>query len=1255
MARLCLRLFGTLQVTLEGAAVSGFASDKVRALLAYLAVEADQPQRREKLAGLLWPDYPEASAHANLRTALANLRTVMGDRTSSGDPAAAPPCLLISRQAIQFNRAARAWIDVLSFTALSGQADLAALEQAAELYRGDFLEGFSLGDASPFEEWALLHRERYRRLVMDTLRRLVDGYEQRGEYEQALPHAWRQVELDPWQEPAQQQLMRLLALAGRRTDALIQYETCCRLLAEELGVAPAPTTVALYEQIRSGQLETQRQPAGRSREAAVEPPLFPEQDEAAGAERPLFVAREGELARLGACLDLVLAGQGRTFFVCGEAGSGKTALMAEFAQRAMEAHHNLVVASGECSAYSGFGDPYLPFRSNLAMLTGDVQAPWIAGAIRLGHARRLWSVMPSTIKALLERGPQVLDVLLQREPLLSRASFAGHVGDPWLQHLREWVERPRMPSERLDESQLFQQTTNVLREISRTHPLLLIIDDLQWADTASLSLLFHLGRRLQGSRVLLLAAYRPEEVDLGRGGERHPLQKLLAEFRRTYGDICLDLDQVEDTQGRAFVDAFLDSEPNRFGEDFRSVLFQHTTGHALFTIELLRAMQERGELLREETGRWAAGPALDWERLPARVEGVIEERLGRLDEELREILAVACVEGEQFTAQVVARVLEIDEREVLRNLSRQLERRHHLVRWLGGLEVGQQRLLRYRFAHALFQQYLYTTLSPGERQLLHREIAAILEELYQGHTEAIAPQLVRHYSEAGDERQVLRYLTLAADAALAGYASDEAEICYRRAMELAQDGGQRAHLLEGLGRALARQGRFTEALQTWRGALELAQALGDLEGMARLYARSSRAALWGGNPRLGMQLCEEGLEATASAPECPGRARLLHEVARTYYFSGSPEQAYRFGQQALEMAERLGTVEVQADALATLAALPGQAPLDALALYTRATELAEGAKLPGIAFRARNNLALVKAVILGPRAGHDELQRALQLSRQTGDVALEIFALANLLEALLELGELEPAQAHLARIRQLAGELDDPNDSGERVRRLEAAILLYQGEWLEAASLLRLCQAEARQQKTLQALFNADLLLARALLEVTSLVPTPDPCDWDEVERALVEATDIGAALGEAYTNVCGRSYLAALYAGQGRLEQARDLLSEARTVALDWHFPPLEAALLWAEARLATAEGRQAEVLTALESLVETYAQCGMRWARARALVDWAAAYASQGGPADLSRARSLLQESQALFQEMGIPRYSELAQERLSALPNR
>ena len=1248
MARLCMRLFGTFQVTLDGTAVSGFASDKVRALLIYLAIESDQPQRREKLAGLLWPDFPEASAHANLRTALANLRQVIGDASTT------PPYLFISRQTIQFNRASGAWIDIDSYTELLNLADLTSLEQAARLYRGDLLEGFSLGNASPFEEWALLERERYRRLAMDALGRLTDGCLQRGDYERALQHAWRQVEMDPWRETAHQQLMRLLALSGRRSEALAQYEIVSRLLAKDLGVPPAEATVALYNQIRSGQWAASSQPPRLARVRAGEPPPFLSHDQSVDTDGPVFVGREGELAALGACLDLALTGQGRAFFVCGEAGSGKTALMAEFARRAMETHRDLLAASGACSAYLGFGDPYFPVRNILAMLTGALQAQWITGFTSLGHARRLWAAMPSMIEALIDFGPQVLDLFLDQESLLARASQAAPSTDPWLHRLQQRLDRPGFRHEQLDQNQLFQQTTNVLRHLSHAYPLLLIIDDLQWADTASLGLLFHLGRRLQGNRILLLAAYRPEEVDLGRQGQQHPLQKLVAELQRTYGDICLDLDQVEESQGRVFVDAFLDTEPNQLGAGFRNILFQRTAGRPLFTIELVRAMQERGDLFRDEAGCWTVGPALDWGILPARTEGVIEERLGRLEEGLREILEVACVEGERFTVQVVARVLRTEEHALLRSLSQQLERRHRLVGWLGGVQVGEQRLVRYRFAHALFHQYLNTSLSPGQSQLLHREIATALEELYQGHTAAIAPQLAQHYAQAGDELRALRYLTLAADAALAGSAHDLALMYYRQALELRQEGAHRAHLLEGLGRALSRQGHFTEAIETWREALALHGALDDLDHVARLYARSAYAAWWSGDHHLGLRLCEEGLEATAGAPQSAGRAHLLHEAGRTYWFNGHPEQAWRSCEQALEMAERLEVVEVQANALITLGQLPGQTPQEALDRVARAAQLAEGANLPSIAFRAHNGLAIVDSVVNGLRAGADRLQRAVQLSRQMGSIAQEMLVLFNMAEVHLAMGELNNAQATLSRMRQLATELDEPDSPDNRICRLEAAVLLHQGRWNQAASLLRKAQAEARRRNELQALSNTDLLLARALLEAHSLAPEPALSDWGELERIVSEAEELGRAIGDADSAVWCRSYLMAVKIGQGRLEEARGLLAQGRALFQDWPFPLVEVPLRWGEARLAMAERRWAEALAALESLAESCAQGGMRWEQARTLVDWAAALASRGGAADISRARSLLQESHDMFHKMGLSRYAELVQERLGALPS-
>jgi DNA-binding SARP family transcriptional activator len=257
MARLTLSLLGPFQATLDGEPIVDFKSDKVRALLAYLAVEADQPHSRDKLAGLLWPEWSDRDARNNLRYALSNLRLAIGDRAQPKDREATPPFLRISRHTIQFSETSDAWVDVAALTTLLGAPapTIREMEEAVDLYRGEFLEGFFIADSVPFEEWALLKREQFRRQVLAVLYRLAATHESRGEYGRALPYAYRQVELEPWQEQAHRQLMRLLALNGQRGAALAQYEACQHALAEELDVEPAQETTRLYEQIRDGTLD----------------------------------------------------------------------------------------------------------------------------------------------------------------------------------------------------------------------------------------------------------------------------------------------------------------------------------------------------------------------------------------------------------------------------------------------------------------------------------------------------------------------------------------------------------------------------------------------------------------------------------------------------------------------------------------------------------------------------------------------------------------------------------------------------------------------------------------------------------------------------------------------------------------------------------------------------------------------------------------------------------------------------------------
>jgi len=511
------------------------------------------------------------------------------------------------------------------------------------------------------------------------------------------------------------------------------------------------------------------------------PPGRPE--ELVGKDRLVFVARERELEKLGKTLDAVLCGQGRVAFVTGEAGSGKTTLIAEFARRAQAANGDLVFANGNCNAHTGIGDPYLPFREILGLLTGEVEARWAAGSITREHATRLWNILPVSVQAVVDTCPDLIDTFVSGAGLASRAGAFSSGRAAWLPRLKKLVERKTsVPADStLQQGNLFEQYTKMLQILARRNPLLLVLDDLQWADAGSISLLFHLGRRINGNRILVIGAYRPAELTQTLGREKHQLISVVNELKRAFGESEVQLERAED---RHFVDAYLDSQPNRLDAAFRETLFRHTKGHPLFTIELLRGMQEQTMLISDDQGRWVEGPQLNWESLPARVDAVIEERVGRLSEKLRDILILASVEGEEFAAEVVATIHKSDIGELVHLLSSELDRHHHLVSARGIKRVGQQRLSLYQFQHILFQRYLYNSLDEVERSHLHEQVGTTLESLYGEQTEEIAIRLARHFQEAGIATKAIDYLFVAGKRATRVSANHEAIAHFRKALEL---------------------------------------------------------------------------------------------------------------------------------------------------------------------------------------------------------------------------------------------------------------------------------------------------------------------------------------------------------------------------------------------------------------------------------------------------------------------------------------
>lgn len=300
MAQLEIRLLGSPQIARDGSPAPNFISNKVPALLAYLAVTR-RAHTRDKLAALLWGEMSDADAKNNLRQALTNLRKFVDDE------------LTVTRDAIELT--GDCFLDSTQFdsavryaSSLDPEPASAILTNSLRLYRGDFLEGFHVRDAPDFEDWMLTERARLRELALQALHRLAEIEMSRADYPAALEATSRLLAFDPWREEAHRQRMSALARVGQRSAALAQYQSCRRVLEKELGVEPAAETTALYEQIR----DAESRPAGNLPVRATS-----------------FIGREAELAEIGVRL---ANADCRVLTLVGEGGAGKSRLALQAAQ-----------------------------------------------------------------------------------------------------------------------------------------------------------------------------------------------------------------------------------------------------------------------------------------------------------------------------------------------------------------------------------------------------------------------------------------------------------------------------------------------------------------------------------------------------------------------------------------------------------------------------------------------------------------------------------------------------------------------------------------------------------------------------------------------------------------------------------------------------------------------------------------------------------------------------------------------------------
>ncbi|MFZ3078578.1 MAG: AAA family ATPase [Bellilinea sp.] len=746
--------FGPPEVRL-GEDLVTFPTRKTQALMFYLAIEAGQ-QTRAHLASLLWPESSPERSYASLRNTLSRLQTAL--RQASGQ--AQVTYLSITNTTLGLNpdgnidldlnvieRAyALANTDPMKQPLSGGAATIALLQSAVASQRGEFLAGFSLGDAPGFDDWVSMQRESWHRRLILILDRLSENQFTRGEFSDASETVSRWIALDTLNEAAYRRKMRVHFAAGERGKALETYDACRAMLATELGIEPEPDTDALADRIR-----TQISPVHSRKLQTADLPQ--RADTSVDFLGSLFAGRKSETQTLVNCYELAAAGQPQLVILRGEAGIGKTRLAKRFLAWA-NAQGAELLHGGAFESRSHF--PYQP----------------LVDAIRL----RLEGKSPSN--GWLDEGwlstlGQFLPEFRQDNPDISRTA-----------------KGPRPLKSELIQSQLFESLVQLTLALAKRAPLVMLVDDLQWADSATLDLLHYAVRRWRESaavstnaRVMLLVSLRSEALhpmtQPQQGDEPPGLIQWLSRVEREVTPVHLELDPLGEDETEQMVLSIL-SPPS---PEFAQKLYAATHGHPYYLIETLKDFLERRVLRpkRQAKGQWAFAVNAESDfgqaiHVPSTIHMVIRSRLNRLSPGAFNLLAGGAVFEQQLTFEHLLAISTVNEEAALPALDELISGR--LL-----LEVGEPGTTsEYTFVNDMLRDVVYTEAGEARRRLFHRRALEILET--EGSSAAV---LAHHAVAAGLMQDAFRHSLAAGREALRLSAVSEAIVHFERALQFVQE------------------------------------------------------------------------------------------------------------------------------------------------------------------------------------------------------------------------------------------------------------------------------------------------------------------------------------------------------------------------------------------------------------------------------------------------------------------------------------
>jgi class 3 adenylate cyclase len=569
----------------------------------------------------------------------------------------------------------------------------------------------------------------------------------------------------------------------------------------------------------------------------------------------IFVGRDGELDRLGQLWKEAAAGERRVAFLAGEPGVGKTRLAAELATRVHD--EGATVLAGRCD--EDLGVPYQPFVEALRHFADH--APDLEQ--RLG---RYGGELARLVPELGDRVPGL------SAPIRS---------DPEMERYR-----------------LFDAIAAWLTATSREEPLLLVLDDLQWAAKPTLLLLRHIVRVGDG-RILVLGTYRDTELT-----HDHPLVEVVADLRRQGGVDRLSLAGLDDVGVAAFVEQAAGAALDEAGLALARAVHEETEGNPFFVREVLRHLAETGAIEREE-GSWTTRRPIDQLGIPEGVRDVVGRRLARLSGDTNQALRVAAVAGPAFELSVVQAAGDLSEETLLAAIEEAAEARL----------VTEVSATRFRFAHALVRTTLYESLTTARQVNLHRKTAEAIETIHARALDDYVPSLAHHWAKASapvaDVTRAVEYAQRAGDRALAQLANDEAAKYYASGLDLLDvgeadaDDPRRLELLIGRGEA-QRRASDPGYRQTLLDAARLAAQLDDASALARAALANTFGYMWTAFSvdKDRIEVLESAIQAVGEE-DLPVRARLLATLGLELAWQPDPARRVALSEEALRIARDL--------------------------------------------------------------------------------------------------------------------------------------------------------------------------------------------------------------------------------------------------------------------------------------------------------------------------------------------------------------